>query len=408
MHNLPDTYSLCGDLLFSPGQSPQTEAWINISAGSITSVGEPAHASRFVLRGYGIVPGLINAHTHLEFSDLGEPLGTPGMRLPDWIGEVFSWRDSSDKKTAEERMSDGIYESLEAGVVAVGDIISDGGVPENPPLHYIAFEELIATRSEQFASVCERAREHGTAEPSARVRIGLSPHAPYSVAAPVWDEAVAVSKDHNIPLAVHLAETREELTFLASGSGPFAELLAARDAKFVPAGKRPLDFLRRLAAASRTLIAHGNYLADEEIEFLAQHSDRFTIVYCPRTHAYFGHDPYPLAALLAANLNVAVGTDGRGSNPDLNVFSELQFVASQFPEIDGQTVLRMGTLAGAMGLGLDDRLGTIEAGKEASFAIVQLTEASDPYERLFHPQSKVAATFVAGQLAAGEFEAHSG
>ena len=143
--------------------------------------------------------------------------------------EVFSWRDSSDKKTAEERMSDGIYESLEAGVIAVGDIISDGGVPENPPLHYIAFEELIATRSEQFASVCEQARRHGTAEPSARVRIGLSPHAPYSVAAPLWQQAIALATERALPLTVHLAETREELAFLSAGTGPFADLLAARE-----------------------------------------------------------------------------------------------------------------------------------------------------------------------------------
>ncbi len=404
MHHLPDTYSLRGDFVFTPGQPPREQTWVNVAGGTIVGIGPPAPGPEVVLSGCGIVPGLINAHAHLEFSSLTEPLGTPGMHLPAWIGEVFRWRSASGQSTGDPTAI-GIRESLEAGVVAVGDIRTGGKLPQQSPLHLIAFEELIATGSEQCDAAAERARQYATVTPPSRVQLGLSPHAPYSVATPLWQQAIALATERAMPLTVHLAETREELAFLSSGTGPFADLLAARDAaEFVPAGTRPLDFLQLLASAPQVLLAHGNYLSAEEIAFLAAHREQFSLVYCPRTHAYFGHEPYPLDAFLQAQLNVAVGTDGRGSNPDLNLFAELQFLASRFDSLSGDTLLQMGTLAGANALGLSDRLGTLEAGKEASLAVVRLDEGRDPYDRLFAASSRVAATLVAGHLAAGRLE----
>ena len=82
-----------------------------------------------------------------------------------------------------------------------------------------------------------------------------------------------------------------------------------------------------LADAPRALVIHGNYLDRDEHEFLAAHADRMSLVYCPRTHAYFDHPPYPLAELLAAGVRVALGTDSRASNPDLNLLGEMRHVA---------------------------------------------------------------------------------
>jgi len=174
---------------------------------------------------------------------------------------------------------------------------------------------------------------------------------------------------------MHLAESREELELLQSHTGPLVDLLQSLDAwhpDVLPRGLRPLDYLKTLAAAHRTLVIHGNYLEQDEIEFLAAHRDRMSVIYCPRTHAYFGHEPYPLAEMLTAGVRVAVGTDSRASNPDLNLFEELRHIARHHPAVEPEAILRMGTLAGAEALGIADDYGSITPGKKAALAIVSL------------------------------------
>ena len=391
-------------MLFSPLTTPQKSVWINIGDGKITSIGSATETAQFDPGDCAVLPGLVNAHAHLEFSDLEAPLGRGGMPLTGWIGEVFAWRSDGQQKALQQRIGSGIEQSLAGGVVAVADIVSEQRVSIKTPLHYHAFEEVIAASDAQHAAALQPIDAVASSITDGSCCVGISPHAPYSVAPVIWRRAVQRARDHNIPLAVHLAETREELSFLANGTGSFAALLAERGAvNFVPAGETPQAFLNMLAAAPRTLIAHGNYLTAGEIQFLAAHRDCMTVVYCPRTHAYFGHDRYPLAAMLDAGVRVAVGTDGRGSNPDLSLWRELQYIARTQTEVPGEAILKMGTWNGAEGLSLADRIGTVEAGKEASLAVVRLAGGAhrDSYARLFNSTSEVVATVIAGKLVAG-------
>ena len=161
-----------------------------------------------------------------------------------------------------------------------------------------------------------------------------------------------------MPLAMHLAESREEIEFLRDGRGPFRELLESRgvwDPTARPRGARPLDELRMLSRAHRALVVHGNYLDDEEIDFLGRQRRQMAVVYCPRTHAWFGHARYPLEKLLAAGAIVALGTDSRASSPDLSLLAEMRHVAREFPAMSRATILELGTLGGARALGLDAR-----------------------------------------------------
>ena len=404
MQTLPPCYSLRAAMLFSPLTSPQENVWINIADGNVTSIGSATETIHFDPGDCAVLPGLVNAHAHLEFSDLEAPLGRFHMPLTDWIGEVLAWRSGGYQKALQQRISSGIEQSLAGGVVAVADIVSEQRVSIKTPLHYFAFEEVIAASDAQHAAARERIDAVASSITDGSCCVGISPHAPYSVGSAIWERAVQCARDHNIPLAVHLAETRDELSFLANGTGSFAALLAERGASdFVPAGKTPHAFLNMLAAAPRTLIAHGNYLTAEEIQFLAARRDCMTVVYCPRTHAYFGHDAYPLAAMLDAGVRVAIGTDGRGSNPDLSLWRELQHIAQTHAEVPGEAILKMGTWNGAEGLSLADRIGTVEAGKEASLAVVRLAGGAhrDSYARLFNSTSEVVATVIAGKLVAG-------
>ncbi|MDB5388137.1 MAG: Aminodeoxyfutalosine deaminase [Planctomycetaceae bacterium] len=129
---------------------------------------------------------------------------------------------------------------------------------------------------------------------------------------------------------------------------------------------------------------HGNYLSDDELGWL-RNVRSVSVVYCPRTHAFFGHAAHPWLKMLDLGINVAIGTDSRGSNPDLSVWEELRFLRSHFPRVDPAQILQLGTLSGAMALGLDDQIGTLEAGKRATLAVIDFGEskATDPYELIF-------------------------
>jgi cytosine/adenosine deaminase-related metal-dependent hydrolase len=139
----------------------------------------------------------------------------------------------------------------------------------------------------------------------------------------------------------------------------------------------------------------------EEIEFVGQHNQRMAVVYCPRTHAWFDHAPYPLAALLAAGAVVALGTDSRASAPDLSLLAEMRHVARAFPKLSRATILELGTLGGARVLGRQAEIGTLQPGKWANLAAIRLPDApaDDPHELLLDADGPVVGTWIRGQQA---------
>jgi cytosine/adenosine deaminase-related metal-dependent hydrolase len=203
---------------------------------------------------------------------------------------------------------------------------------------------------------------------------------------------------------MHLAESPDELELLRAGTGPLRDLLAefgAWDPAAIARPARVLDYLKILAQSARALVIHGTYLDEEEISFLAAHAARMSVVYCPRTHERFKMAPYPLEKLLAAGVPVALGTDSRASNPDLNLFEEMRFVAAHYP-LDPQRLLRMATQDGAKALGLGEHYGSLVPGSAADLTIVRLPQIeADPFELLFDPRSHVIATIRGGRLIAG-------
>jgi cytosine/adenosine deaminase-related metal-dependent hydrolase len=235
-------------------------------------------------------------------------------------------------------------------------------------------------------ALCSKARDalrrfsclHGIA--------GLSPHAPYTTHPDVLQCAVNLSAAHFAPLAMHLAESTEELELLRTRTGAFVELLQKLNA-WNPDSlvhRKPMGYLEQLVGSARALVIHGNYLDDEEIAFVAAHREQLSVVYCPRTHAYFGHSRYPLTKMLNAGVRVVIGTDSRASNPDLSLFEELRYLATTFPEVNPETILRMGTVNGADALGISDTYGAVTENRLARFAVAQITTATnDPYEALW-------------------------
>jgi cytosine/adenosine deaminase-related metal-dependent hydrolase len=124
------------------------------------------------------------------------------------------------------------------------------------------------------------------------------------------------------------------------------------------------------------------------------------VVYCPRTHAYFGHGRYPLAEMLAAGVNVALGTDSRASSPDLNLLEEMRHAARLHPGVTPASIVRLGTLAGARALGRERRVGSLRPGKQADFVLVRLPDdpRDDPFELLLDATGGVERVYKSGVL----------
>jgi aminodeoxyfutalosine deaminase len=386
-----------------------------LAGGCVTIRGErivavetrPAQAA-IDLGDVAILPAFVNAHTHLEFSDLPAPLGRAGMPLPEWIRLVIATRRNAggDRQLAIDR---GIAECLRTGSCALGEIATSGWADDSIsalPIDLVAFHELLGLRtdrvSDRLADAVQFVAIASAAAQGSRWRAGISPHAPYSVHPNLAAGLIRLAAAQRIPVAMHLAESREELALLADGTGPFREMLeelGAWDPAAIPPGTRPLDYLRLLAAAPRALVIHGNYLAADELEFVARQADRMSVVYCPRTHSYFGHERYPLERLLGLGASIALGTDSRASNPDLNLLAEVRLVARQFPKVAPEIVLQMGTLAGAKALDSEPEIGSLVSGKLANLAIVPISSraVSDPHELVFESDAPVTIAYYRGR-----------
>jgi cytosine/adenosine deaminase-related metal-dependent hydrolase len=351
-----------------------------------------------------LMPGLVNAHTHLEFSGLSHPLGTPRAPFADWLREVIAYRREGSFQPREAMLA-GLAESAAAGVTSIGDIATV--LPElffdraPASAHVTSFAEFIGLGAVRAEAQAERLPDLAARWEGEDVVRGLSPHAPYTVRLELFEAIVRAADEHLLPVAFHLAESRDELQMLATGDGPLVDLMRGMgvwDADAVPTGTRPLDYLERLADLRRALVIHGNYLADDEIEFLARHFPRLSTVYCPRTHAYFGHERHPLLRLLAAGAAVALGTDGRCTNPDLDLLAEMRQVATAFPELRPERIVQLGTIDGAAALERSEVCGTLTPGKRADFVVLSVpSSADDPYEAILDPETRVAATFYAGR-----------
>jgi cytosine/adenosine deaminase-related metal-dependent hydrolase len=363
-----------------------------------------------------IVPGLINAHSHLELSDCPVPL-TPLRPFTSWIDRLLQHRRArpalAKETNASTPLKRGAAEMLAAGTTLVGDIVDAAWHPEALPHQgplTIAFRELLTLSPARIPELLSAAEAHlAAAHPDlaplspvgAGWRPGLSPHAPYSVHPRLLSGLVDLARHWRAPLAMHVAETPAELQLLAGRGGEFEEFLQ-RMGVWNPepfrGDWRVPDILRELARGPLGLVVHGNFLGEEEYRLLAE-TPHLSVVYCPRTHAQFGHPPHPWRELVKRGINVALGTDSRASNPDLSLWGELRFLRHTFPEVPGELLLDLGTRRGARAMGLENRLGTLQPGLRADLAVVALpdrADPSDPHELLFDPAARIVEVWLGG------------
>ena len=396
-------FSLRSRVVFPVDRPPIQNGVVTVDGVRILAVdSKPDGGERIDLGEVALIPGLVNAHTHLEFSYLQRPLGKVGVPLIDWIRLVIAERGRGNLVPLEN-VNRGLLESHGRGVTSIGDITT-GAVTSGADVTH--FHEVIGFSQARAESALRVVIERIKFQPQHDLLHGISPHAPYTVSQKLVKALVSLAREHCLPVAMHIAESREEMEFLRDGSGPFRQLLEDRsmwDPGAVPPGSRSLDYLQLLADAPTSLAIHGNYLDDEELRFLASHRERMSLVYCPRTHAFFLHPPYPLVRALNAGVRVALGTDSRASNLDLDLLAEMRFVVQSHPTIDPKEVLRMGTLNGAEALGRATDVGSITPGKVANLVALPIPEGAatahgaDVLTAILNATTSPSAVFLAGR-----------
>jgi aminodeoxyfutalosine deaminase len=372
------------------------DAAVEIEHGRIAAIHDRPVRGAVDLGPVAILPGLVNAHTHLEFSHLEQPLGPPHP-FAAWIRSVVSERRGRTTRTPDS-IHRGLDESANAGSAWIGEIATTDEWPA-PRLQTgpgsVVFRELLGLHEDTVDSQLEIASRHlqASRDGNSQTIAGLSPHAPYSVHPRLLNGCVALAKEYAAPTAIHVAETREELQLLEYGTGPLADMLrelgAWNDSLFGRPGAI-LRVLQMLSAAPRVLVVHGNYLDDDSLPFLAT-QPHMSLVYCPRTHRYFGHEPHPLQKALELGINVALGTDSRASNPDLSLWEEAKLVAQLFPELSTERVVQLATTDGAKALGLPSGAGRLALGDLANLTVI------DRGDRILDAASRVAGSMIDGR-----------
>jgi cytosine/adenosine deaminase-related metal-dependent hydrolase len=390
-----DQFSLTARWVFPVDGPPIERGVVSVHAERILAVEPPGKRTPDIdLGNAAILPGLVNAHTHLDLTGLRGKC-PPSEDFTGWLRQVIVHRRAITPEQTQADIRAGIDECLRFGTTLVGDIASGGASWDalaEAALRAVVYYELIGLSKERAASAWEAWKWWHLARPdSATCQPGVSPHAPYSVWWPLFFGTVI----SGVPVATHLAESRAELWLLGDRCGPLVPFLKALGV-WSPEGLAgaPDDILRLMNGLNPVSFVHGNYL-DTDTRFPANG----TVVYCPRTHAAFGHPPHPFRDFLARGVRVALGTDSLASNPDLDVLAEARFVSSRHPEMPGADVLRMATLSGALALGWADTTGSLAPGKSADLVVLPLPnhDVDDPHRLIFDTDVAVSAVMFRGR-----------
>lgn len=381
---------------------PIRHGWVEVDGDRIVAVGsetrDPDFERESSSRGQReassepsvILPGLVNAHTHLELSWM-EGRVPPGDAMPSWAARLIAERGAGERQEPRESRQQAIARAIEAshasGTTLVGDVTNslDAWQPlADSELSAVVFYELLGFKAADPVGLVDTATERLAAlTKHDRLRSVAVPHAPYSVSPDLF--RALKSAAGGAPMSVHLGESPEEVRFLRDGTGLWRELLE-RIGAWAPdwdiPGCDPVEYMARLDLLNERLIAvHGVQFSNRELADLA--AAGATVVTCPRSNRWTGAGVPPVSRFFASGVRMAIGTDSLASVEDLNMFHELAEVRRLAPDVSARRLLRAATLDGAAALGFESQLGSISSGKRAQLLRVSLlSDVTDVEEYL--------------------------
>lgn len=376
--------------------------WQDVPAaerGQVTDLGDVA-----------LLPGLINAHCHLDYTDLAGQLA-PTPSFTDWIKGLAELKEDCGYSEYAQSWLNGARMLLTSGTTTVADIEA---VPEllpevhnATPLRVHSFLEMTGVKSRRApAEILNEIVVRIDSLRSPRGSFGLSPHAPYSTVPELFQLSARVARERRWRVTTHLAESLPEFEMFSRRRGDLYQWLRLqRDVSDCGAGSPVQHAARNGLLGPNLLAVHVNYLADGDAELLAKRQTH--VVHCPRSHAYFKHQRFPARELAVAGVNLCLGTDSlvsvlkkRGQRPRLSMFDEMRALTATEPELAPRDILRMATVNGAAALGLRGQIGVLTPGAFADLiAVPYAGKPEHVYEALTRFQGNVQASMIDGEWA---------
>jgi aminodeoxyfutalosine deaminase len=396
-----------GDRIVDAGRFPEIRS--RYAGQEIVDIGEQA-----------LLPGLINAHCHLDYTCLRGKIAPPDS-FTDWVRAINAAKAGLGPQDYLESINAGFAEAKQFGTTTIANLTAFPElIPEvGAPVRTWWFAELIDIRDpararemvDHAAEALGRARPLSEPEvstsrpPGAPLQWGLAPHALFTASENLFYLCEQVALERDLLLTTHLAESREEMSMFRDGKGELYEFLKALGRDMSDCGDcTPLEqFVRRhgharnpvarraggASAPDEWIVTHLNELADGDFALLAGLAKKFHVVHCPRSHKYFGHSRFQFEKLRRFGLNICLGTDSLASNDDLSLFAEMRAFQREFPSVAPEDVFKMVTTNPARALRQENRLGKISPGLPADLIAVPCDLATEQ-DRLFEEILRVS------------------
>ncbi len=357
-----------------------------------------------------LLPGLVNAHCHLDYTGMAG-LVPPQKSFTDWIRFMVAAKSEWNYSEYAESWLHGAQMLVRTGTTTVADFEA---VPEllpevwtATPLRVISLLELTGVKSRRNPrAILREATDRIASLSHARCRAGLSPHAPYSTVPELLRLSAEAARRHRWPLSIHVGESEQEFEMFAHERGDMFHWLRRNERDMSDCGLgSPVQHLDRNGALIENLLAvHVNYLGDQDAALLARR--KVSVAHCPRSHAYFRHDTFPLRDLTKARVNVCLGTDSlatvykaRQETVELSLFDEMRALAAAH-EVPAGTIVRMATLNAARALGLAGQVGELAEGAFADLIAIPFSGGNaEVWDAIVHHRGNVAASLIDGQWA---------
>jgi len=370
-----------------------------------------------------LMPGLVNCHSHLEITLMRGFLDDVEADFYSWLMKLTKTRgETLTEEDIKIAALAGALEGVRAGVTCFGDIgrfgIAGFEALKANGLRGVLFQEtefspINETAAEDFEKLKEKFLALKESE-TELVRVGLSPHAPYTVSRALFEKITDYAIAENIKISVHAAESNDEAEFFQTGTGFFAELYRKSNLEWRAPNTSPVQYLSEIGVLRvKPLLAHCVKVSDADIELIAKSGSR--IAHCPKSNAKFGHGIAPLEKFLDEKISVGFGSDSVASNNTCDILEEarLATLGSRVTENRkrfhaAKDIIEAATLGGAKAMGLEREIGTLEAGKQADLIVVALDNLAqmpvhDVYSALLFASNArdVKVTMVAGEKVYG-------
>ena len=350
-----------------------------------------------------LLPGLINAHCHLDYTMLRGKIG-PQQSFADWIVAINAAKAALTETDYVNSITAGLAEARQYGTTT---LLNLEAFPEllpqlpRPPIRVWWCAEMIDVRKPVDArEVFERLRDAFHSHPDWLGGIGLAPHATYTASSQLYRDASEIARKGGVPFTTHLGESSEEMQMFREARGPAFDFLKSIGRPMEDCGQEtPLSLvIRQQAIRKDWIVAHLNELGEGDFELLAR-APKFNIVHCPRSHRFFGHAPFAFQQLRNLGFNICLGTDSLASNSSLSLFAEMRELLRKETGLAPRDLLEMVTVRAAEAIGEESRLGQISPGFHADLIAIPC-EAARPnlWEHIVAFEQNVSWMMVNGQV----------